>query len=127
MNVIVEDVYKNTVLRVKAKELLPYPYKRIDDDSDEKKTYLGFIAQDVEQALIDSNLTAADFRGLNKAIKRDPLNDNEVIYDQNGEYDYEYSLVYEQFIALNTAKIKQLESIIEQQQKQIDLLLSKLG
>ena len=31
MNVIVEDVYKNTVLKVKAKELLPYPYKRIDD------------------------------------------------------------------------------------------------
>ena len=132
-NVSSDRRYKTNIQNIDARyltlfdKLNPVSYKRIDDDSDEKKTYLGFIAQDVEQALIDSNLTAADFRGLNKAIKRDPLNDNEVIYDQNGEYDYEYSLVYEQFIALNTAKIKQLESIIEQQQKQIDLLLSKLG
>ena len=31
INVIVEDVYKDVDLKVKAKELLPYPYKRIDD------------------------------------------------------------------------------------------------
>ncbi len=31
MNVIVEDVYKNSILKVKSKDLLPYPYKRIDD------------------------------------------------------------------------------------------------
>ena len=31
MDVIVEDVYKDVDLKVKAKELLPYPYKRVDD------------------------------------------------------------------------------------------------
>jgi cytidine deaminase len=31
MNVIVEDVYKDIDLKVKSSELLPYPYKRIDD------------------------------------------------------------------------------------------------
>ncbi|MBP3630913.1 MAG: cytidine deaminase [Clostridia bacterium] len=31
INVIVEDVYKDVDLKVKSKELLPYPYKRIDD------------------------------------------------------------------------------------------------
>ena len=125
--------YKTNIQNIDARyltlfdKLQPVSYKRIDDDSDEKKTYLGFIAQDIEQALIDSNLTATDFRGLNKAVKRDPLNDDEIVCNDNGDYDYEYSLIYEQFIALNTAKIKQLESIIQKQQEQIDLLLSKLG
>jgi len=31
MNVIVEDVDKDIVLKVKASDLLPYPYKRIND------------------------------------------------------------------------------------------------
>lgn len=29
LNVIVEDVYHGTILKVKANELLPYPYKRV--------------------------------------------------------------------------------------------------
>ena len=31
MNVIVEDVDKDVVLKVKAADLLPYPYKRVND------------------------------------------------------------------------------------------------
>ncbi len=31
ISVIVEDVYKDIDLKVKAKDLLPFPYKRIDD------------------------------------------------------------------------------------------------
>lgn len=32
MNVILEDVYNNKVLKIKSKDLLPYPYKRHDLD-----------------------------------------------------------------------------------------------
>jgi hypothetical protein len=90
----------------------PVSFNMINDDNEDhlKKIRLGFIAQDIEDALIKSNLTPNDFAGLKK--------------DYNTDY---YYLAYDQFIALNTAKIKQLEEIIKSQQKQIDELKSKLN
>ena len=57
---------------------------------------------------------------------------SEPILDENGDCQYDYSLRYEEFIALNTAKIKQLEQrlnqaidVIEKQQTIIEELQSK--
>lgn len=77
--------------------LEPVSYKFINGTSN--RTHTGFIAQDVEKALENVGLTSLDFAGLCKDK------------DENGE-KYLYKLRYEEFIALNTAKIKQLEKRI---------------
>ena len=76
--------------------LNPVYFEMKDKESYGSKKSLGFIAQEVKEALIQSDLTEQDFVGLGK--------------DDNGYY----ALGYTEFIALNTAKIKQLEQKLEQ-------------
>lgn len=74
--------------------LKPVRYRR--KDIDENKICFGFIAQDVEKALTDSGLEAEDHNILGR-------------YDNDSFDDgKEYSLAYEEFIALNTAMIQDL-------------------
>ena len=95
---------------IKMFDLLnPVSFKMKDTEIYGSKTRMGFVADEVKEALDKCNLTEEDFIGIDK-----------------DEKDY-YTLAYSEFIALNTAKIKQLEQIILKQQEQIDLLLSKLG
>lgn len=75
------------------------------------RTHIGFIAQDVEQAMSECGLTDLDFAGFCKDQKIDSkLVDgeevNEPILDENGNPEYIYSLRYEEFIALNTYTIR---------------------
>ncbi len=73
------------------------------------KTHIGFIAQDVEQALINSELTKDDFAGL--------------VTQENGE-DESYYLCYDEFISLNTHMIQKLYQRIEQLEDRIKELES---
>lgn len=89
--------------------------------------HLGFIYQDVESALLHSNLTSQDFAGLVKQ------------HDSNGEVLC--GLRYDEFIALNThmiqktrkeleekdSKIQQLENRIDELEQKLNLLLETLS
>ena len=78
--------------------LQPVQYKLINGD----RIHTGFIAQDVETSITEVGLTAEDFGGFCKDLKEDSAD------------EYIYGLRYEEFIAINTAKIKQLEQKIKE-------------
>lgn len=75
--------------------LQPVSYKRIDGQSG--RTHIGFIAQDVEQAILNSGMTTQQYACVAKYEKDD---------------GYGYALRYEEFIALAVLKIKKLEQRI---------------
>lgn len=66
------------------------------------RTHTGFIAQEVEQAMVDCGITNEEFGGL-------------VIQD-NGEY----GLRYEEFIALQTAVIQDLQKKVEELERRVN-------
>lgn len=99
-----------------------YQYK----GNNHHRKHVGFIAQDVEQALAESHINAEDFAGLVK------MHDFEIPADESGEsesktYETLYGLRYEEFIALNTMYIKYLEKHIEHQEKRIERLEEMLN
>ncbi|MCI6366891.1 MAG: tail fiber domain-containing protein [Spirochaetia bacterium] len=69
--------------------LIPVTYKYNNGQSN--RTHTGFIAQDVESAIYNANLTTQDFAAFVK--------------NENGEY----FLRYEEFVALNTSEIQKLK------------------
>lgn len=110
------------------KRLLPVSYQFKNGTSG--RTHIGFISQDVEQAMFEVGLTDLDFAGFCKDIKQEfylDENGNECsknVYDEDGNPVYEYSLRYDEFIALNTHmiqsclnKLETLESRIEKLEK----------
>lgn len=78
-------------------KLQPATYKRIDGTSG--RTHFGFIAQDVEEAILDAGMTTQDYACIAKFEKED-------------SEGYGYALRYEEFIALAVLKIKKLEARI---------------
>ena len=92
-----------------------YQYK----GNNHHRKHVGFIAQDVEQALAESQINAEDFAGLVK------MHDFEIPADESGEsesktYETLYGLRYEEFIALNTMYIKHLEKRIERLEEMLN-------
>ena len=85
--------------------LNPLGYKFIYGTSG--RTHLGFISQEIEEALTKNNLTTKDFAGF---IKYNDVETNEE----------KYALRYEEFIALNTHMIQKLYKRIEELEKRID-------
>lgn len=77
--------------------------------------HTGFIAQDVEDALDYSGLSAADFAGF---IKMPVIEVNE----RDGIDDFKYSLRYGEFISLNTHMIQKLVREVEQLKAQLEQL-----
>ena len=103
--------------------LKPVSYKMLEGD----RTHVGFISQEVEDAMKQVGLTAEDFGGFCKDIKTkydSETEQNIPVLDENGNCEYSYSLRYGEFIALNTAKIKQLEQLVLQLQDEINKLKS---
>lgn len=70
------------------------------NDGTSGRYHVGFIAQDVEEAMAVVGIDSQDFGGF---VKDKDENDNDT-----------YMLRYDEFIGILTAKIKQLESRIEQ-------------
>ncbi len=91
--------------------LQPVTYRFIDGTSG--RTHVGFIAQDVENAMLQTGLSDLDFAGFCKDKALDT--EGNPILDDCGNPIYIYSLRYEEFIAINTATI-------QRQQAQIDRL-----
>ena len=82
------------------KKLRPVTFKYKDGTSG--RTHAGFIAQEVEQAMQECGITNEEFGGL-------------VIQD-NGEY----GLRYEEFIALQTAVIQDLQKKVEELERRVN-------
>lgn len=99
------------------------PVSFLFKDGTSGRTHIGFIAQDVEQAMSECGLTDLDFAGFCKDQKIDSkLVDgeevNEHILDENGNPEYIYSLRYEEFIALNTYVIQELWKRVDAVEKE---------
>jgi hypothetical protein len=98
-------VYKEIILKLK-----PVKYKYNNGTSN--RWHTGFIAQDVENLLMELGITTNDFAGLIKSPVYEKIN-------ENGEYDitsniinYIYSLRYEEFISPITSVIQELKEEI---------------
>ena len=91
--------------------LQPMEYRLIEND---EKMHIGFVAQDVEQAMTDCDISENEFYGLEHAVfseKDFESNEEwEKFLEQNGGANDMYTLCYQEFIALNTAMIQKLQS-----------------
>lgn len=91
--------------------LQPMEYRLIEND---KKMHIGFVAQDVEQAMTDCDISENEFYGLEHAVfseKDFESNEEwEKFLEQNGGENDMYTLCYQEFIALNTVMIQKLQN-----------------
>lgn len=101
--------------------------------SDDERCHIGFIAQQVEQSLQNNGLTKDDFGALNITPYEGDIDDTSE--DCVGRYkntgieqgENSYGLVYTEFIALNTHMIQKLQKIVQEQQKEIDVLKAEIN
>lgn len=124
----IDDKYVDLFMK-----LLPVSFKF----NDGVRTHIGFISQDVEEAMADVGLTDLDFAGFCKDKKTHQIQKTQQIntIDESGEEvietilyledeaipdEYIYSLRYDEFVALNTmmiqkliGRVKHLEEVIE--------------
>lgn len=96
-----------------------HPVSYVLNDGGER-THVGFISQDVENAMEEIGMSSMDFAGFCKDRILD--DDGNPLLDENGNEQNYYSLRYSEFIAINTAKIKQLETQIKFKDAAIDNL-----
>lgn len=91
--------------------LQPMEYRLIEND---EKMHMGFVAQDVEQAMTDCGISENEFYGLEHAVfseKDFESNEEwEKFLEQNGGANDMYTLCYQEFTALNTAMIQKLQN-----------------
>lgn len=91
--------------------LQPMEYRLIEND---EKMHIGFVAQDVEQAMTDCDISENEFYGLEHAVfseKDFESNEEwEKFLERNGGANDMYTLCYQEFIALNTAMIQKLQN-----------------
>lgn len=104
--------------------LKPTQYKLNNGDSG--RYHVGFISQDVEEAMEAAGLGSLDFAGFIKS----PVHEVEL---KNGDYDtttpiidYKYALRYGEFVALNTHMIQKMMKRIEELEVKVAELESKL-
>lgn len=116
------------------------------------RTHIGFISQDVEEAMTELGLTALDFAGFCKDVKTKVITRTEVkldsegnevvdedgkpIYvdieeevpdlDENGNEQYIYSLRYTEFIAIIAYVLQDNVNRVESLEKRIDQLTRRL-
>lgn len=114
-----DDRYDNLFMK-----LIPRTFKYNDGRSG--RTHVGFVSQDVEEAMTEVGLSSLEFAGFCKDqkavqvlvkeqieeydIDTEEIKIREVSHmeDQLVEGEYTYSLRYEEFIALNTMMIQKL-------------------
>lgn len=92
--------------------------------------HIGYKAQQVEQALLDSGLTTEDFAGFIKmpyAVDEDDP-ERAKTYEEAGiePGSDEYGLIYTEFVALNTYKIQKLQKENTELHNEISDLKSRL-
>lgn len=118
--------------------LNPLGFKYIMGSSD--RTHCGFIAQEVENSLINSGLTTKDFAGIvvndisNYVRETTEDKDGNIIDVPNSEINYlldkninkEYNLRYEEFIAIAIDQIQKLKKRVDTLEKDNEELRHKL-
>lgn len=91
--------------------LQPMEYRLIEND---EKMHIGFVAQDIEQAMMDCDISENEFYGLEHAVFSEKdfgsYEEWEKFLGQNGGANDMYTLCYQEFIALNTAMIQKLQN-----------------
>jgi len=91
--------------------LQPMEYRLIEND---EKMHMGFVAQDVEQAMTDCDISENEFYGLEHTVfSEKDFESNEEwknFLERNGGTNDMYTLCYQEFIALNTAMIQKLQN-----------------
>lgn len=91
-------------------DLKPQLFKFKNGESN--RFHSGFISQDVEESLIKNDLTALDFAGFCKdkkqigKVNEEGIEEFTNVLDEEGNQVYDYSLRYEEFIAMNTHMIQ---------------------
>lgn len=92
--------------------------------------HIGYKAQQIEQALLDSGLTTEDFAGFIKMPYMVDEDDPEraKTYEEAGiePGSDEYGLIYTEFVALNTYKIQKLQKENNELRNEISDLKSRL-
>ena len=105
--------------------LRPITYKYDCPGNKGHRDHIGFIAQEVEEALLASGLTTEQFAGL--VIEQDlvlnPNYDSSLSDEENAanevRYDTLYSLRYEEFISLLVKKVQSLQNQVDQLRRDI--------
>lgn len=108
--------------------LRPVTYYLKGDNHD--RLHIGFIAQDVEEAMNDIGLTAMDLAAFCVDYKTEfdeETKEEKIVLDENGKPIELYSLRYTEFIALNTRMIQKQAKTIEDQQETITQQQNKIN
>lgn len=100
--------------------LKPTQYKLNNGDSN--RYHVGFVSQDVEEAMREAGLDSLDFAGFIKS----PVHEVEL---KNGDYDtttpivdHRYALRYGEFVALNTHMIQKLMARVSELESKLEAL-----
>ena len=125
---------KNSISKISERyakmfnSLVPVTFRYNDEDSG--KLHIGFIAQDVKDAMVSAGISDSEFAGFCQNQKTIPVRKEKqvkVLDNETGQYheetiaytqdepvdgEYEYSLRYGEFIALNTLMIQKLDERI---------------
>lgn len=100
--------------------LRPITYKYDCPENKGHRDHVGFVAQEVEEALTASGLTTEQFAGLviEQDVTLNPNYDSSLSDEENTanetHYDALYSLRYEEFISLLVKKVQSLQKQIDQ-------------
>lgn len=119
----------DTKLEKMFMDLKPVSYYMINQA--DYRRHNGFIAQEVEESMLNNNISYEEFAGL---LKRSHKNENtteediplQILNDENDEDNIEYSLNYNEFTALNTHMIQKCINIINEQSDKIQMLENKI-
>lgn len=106
--------------------LQPMEYRLIENDD---KMHIGFVAQDVEQAMKCCDISENEFYGLEHAeFSEKDFESNEEwekFLEQNGGANDMYTLCYQEFIALNTVMIQKLQNRCNDFERRLSALEGK--
>lgn len=112
-------------------KLRPVTYEFVGGNHD--RIHIGYISQEVKEAMDEVGLTDLEFAGYCRDKKtEDMLDENGVlvgqkdVLDENGEPTYRYALRYAEFIALNTKMIQLQQKKIEDLEKKLQKLEAKV-
>ena len=106
--------------------------------SEHDRVHVGFISQDIEEAMKELDISAEEFAAFCRDVKMEKVevvdeatgekSEKDVpVKDENGNPVYLYSLRYTEFIALNTRMIQENRKKIAEQQTEIDDLKERLA
>lgn len=108
-------------------KLRPVTYEFIGGNHD--RIHIGYISQEVKDAMDEVGLTDLDFAGYCRDKKTEDVLDEsgalvgqKDVLDENGKPVYQYALRYAEFIALNTKMIQLQQKTIQEQQEKIEAM-----